>query len=182
MQSKIIYPYSKNSNAHFKLQYSPARVFSLLFPISFQILSCKLPIYFYEKKKNQFSLHHFISHQLCPQGLKIVFLQKGILGPGVNIGPPCYNDFFRQNIRIRPNDLFCLLPVIRAMSLGSGRVTILLSALFHVEIDGAIISVRTQGSFKGHNHFSPEAEGPVREGSCRNGSHRWVEDVARGQQ
>lgn len=51
MQSKIIYPYSKNSNAHFKLQYSPARVFSLLFPISFQILSCKLPIYFYEKKK-----------------------------------------------------------------------------------------------------------------------------------
>jgi len=68
------------------------------------------------------------------------------------------------------------------MSLGSGRVTILLSTLFYVKLDGAIISVRTQGSFKGHNHFSPEAEGPVREGSCGNGSHRWAEDVARGQQ
>ena len=164
-----------NSNIP-RLESSP---FCFLSPFKFSHANC---LFIFMKKKNQFSLHHFISHQLCPQGLKIVFLQKGILGPGVNIGPPCYNDFFRQNIRIRPNDLFCLLPVIRAMSLGSGRVTILFSALFHVETDGAIISVRTQGSFKGHNHFSPEAEGPVREGSCRNGSHRWVEDVARGQQ
>ena len=159
-----------------QLESSP---FYFLSPFKFPHANC---LFIFMKKKNQFSLYHFFSHQLCPQGLKIVFLQKGILGPGVNIGLHCYNDFCRQNIRIRPNDLFCLIPVIRAMSLGSGRVTILLSTLFYVKLDGAIISVRTQGSFKGHNHFSPEAEDPVREGSCGNGSHRWAEDVARGQQ
>lgn len=138
--------------------------------------SLKQNPYLFLCKKHQFSLHYFVSCQLCPQGLKTVLLPKRILRPKP------LNHFCTQNIRIRSNDLFWLFLVARAVILDSGRVPILLSTLVTVELYRAIISAISQGFFTGHIHFYPEAESPLREGRCGNRSHRWAEDVARDQQ